>query len=115
MHHSELRIACALQRPPSARIPLQALIAYPSPLSLDVRQRDAPHSAYRAPPGSWCSFRLFSVSLRLLLVAGYQLLKDGPQTRGLSLVMFTPRYPHLFAAAVLVPAHALHVQGLELV
>src|SRR5215212_5460625 len=33
MHHSELRIACAWQRPPSALIPLQTLIACPSPLS----------------------------------------------------------------------------------
>src|SRR5829696_8722761 len=31
MHHSELRIACAWQRPPSARMPLQTLIACPLP------------------------------------------------------------------------------------
>src|SRR5215212_5983846 len=34
MHHSELRIACALQRPPSDLIPLQVLIACPSPFTL---------------------------------------------------------------------------------
>jgi hypothetical protein len=39
-------------------------------------------------------------------VAGYQLLKDGPQTRGLSLVMFTSRHPHLFTPAGRIGFHA---------
>src|SRR5918995_6037154 len=40
MHHSELRIACAWQRPPSALIPLQMLIACPSPLLAFVDHAD---------------------------------------------------------------------------
>src|SRR5829696_9926089 len=51
---------------------------------------------------SCCSFRLVSVSLGLLLVAVDQLLQDGPQTRGLPLVVLTPCRPHLFASAGVV-------------
>src|SRR5215211_2170249 len=45
--------------------------------------------------------------LCLGFVAGYQGLKDGPQTRGLDVVVFTPCSPPLFLQAGVVPANAL--------
>src|SRR5215213_5658486 len=39
MHHVEPRIACAPQRPPSALIPAQRAIAYPSPWSVPDPRR----------------------------------------------------------------------------
>src|SRR5215208_1539396 len=57
---------------------------------------------------SWSvSFRLVSVPLGLLLVAGYQFLQGGPQARSLPLVVLTPCRPHLFALAVCVGPHRL--------
>src|SRR5215212_913403 len=41
MHHSELRIACAWKRPPSALIPLQTLIACLSPFEGRERLAEA--------------------------------------------------------------------------